>query len=177
MREGGPRLLSLVPPKSLGGGCQKSILPSSSGFQKCRSPLKALLDEFTRFNTLAWWARPTPKNRQLRWFSHAGQFTQFLSIPRGGGRFGGRVARLATSQGLLHLSGGRARHGRAGYRRGPTAVPRVFSGYGRVQWVARAPARPRGTEFTPTLYSPSFTLHTHHPYLPYTLCNLIYPTH
>ena len=40
--------------------------------------------------------------------SHSGQFTQRGHIPAhsggGGGHFCGRVARLATSQGLLHLS-------------------------------------------------------------------------
>jgi len=44
-----------VPCNSLEGGGQKSIPPQCSGFQKCRSPLKALLNEFTPPDTLAWY--------------------------------------------------------------------------------------------------------------------------
>ena len=43
-----------LPRKSLEGGSQESIPQQDSGFQKWRSPLKALLDEFTRSNTMAW---------------------------------------------------------------------------------------------------------------------------
>ena len=46
----------------------------------------------------------TTKNRRLRWFSDKGQFTRIGHIPGGVGHFCGRVARLATRQGLLHLS-------------------------------------------------------------------------
>ena len=41
-----------------------------------------------------------------RCLSRFGQFTRIGHIPGGGGHFCGRVARLATGQGLLHLSGG-----------------------------------------------------------------------
>ena len=45
--------------------------------------------------------RSAPSLQKLRWFSHSGQFTRSGG---GGCHFGGRVARLATSKGLLHLS-------------------------------------------------------------------------
>jgi len=57
--EGPPRKRTneAEPRKSLGRGCHKLILPQGSGFQRWRSSLKALLNEFTLSNILAWKGR------------------------------------------------------------------------------------------------------------------------
>jgi hypothetical protein len=65
---------------------------------------------FKMWGTLSCWGsnrispgKGGPEGPGLRWFSRFCQFTRIGHIPGGGGHFCGRVARLATSQGLLDL--------------------------------------------------------------------------
>ena len=65
-----------------------------------------------------------PRLRELlRWFSHFGQFTLIGHIPVGGGHFCGRVARLATSQGLLDVLAQRSLRELLRVERGPLKAP------------------------------------------------------
>ena len=90
-----------LPRKSLGGGCQKSIPAHGIHFKRWRSPLKALLNEFTPSNTLVWCVskrRPGHKSHTVDYAAPG--VPEFRGLPE----FGGFVAKFAPGKGYIKFN-------------------------------------------------------------------------